>query len=53
MIVAGNRGGSAGFGAGVGSWAYLCTQFGAIVHYLKLCLWPHPLLFDYGRTPSP
>ena len=53
VIVAGNRGGSAGFGAGVGSWAYLCTQFGAIVHYLKLSVWPHPLLLDYGPDTVP
>ena len=53
VIVAGGRGGSAGFGAGVGSWAYLCTQFGAIVHYLKLSVWPHPLLLDYGRETVP
>ena len=50
VIAAGNRGGTAGFGEGVkiGSWAYLCTQFGAIVHYLRLCVWPHPLVLDYG-----
>jgi Flp pilus assembly protein TadD len=49
VIVAGNRGGSAGFDAGgVSSWAYLCTQFGAIVRYLNLSVWPHRLLFDYG-----
>ena len=29
--------------------AYLCTQFGAIVHYLRLCFWPRPLVLDYGR----
>ena len=52
VIAAGNRGGSAGFGTG-SSWAYLCTQFGAIVHYLKLCVWPHPLLLDYGKDTVP
>jgi tetratricopeptide (TPR) repeat protein len=45
---AGNRGGSAGFGGAIDWWAYLGTQFGAIVHYLRLCVWPHPLLLDYG-----
>ena len=35
-------------GTPIGSWEYLCTQFGAIVHYLRLCVWPHPLVFDYG-----
>ncbi len=48
----GNRGGSAGFGSSVGSAAYLGTQFGAIVHYLRLCVWPHPLVFHYGRTTA-
>ena len=23
-------------------------QFGAIVHYLRLCVWPSPLVLDYG-----
>ena len=27
---------------------YALTQFGAIVHYLRLSLWPHPLVLDYG-----
>ncbi len=49
VISTGNRGGSAGFGVRMSCWAYLGTQFGAIVHYLKLCVWPHPLLFDYGQ----
>ena len=31
-------------------WAYLGTQFGAIIHYLQLCVWPHPLVFDYGSN---
>ena len=53
VIATGNRGGSAGFGAGIGSWAYLCTQFGAILHYVRLCFWPHPLLFDYGQDTVP
>ncbi len=51
----GNRGGSAGFGikpdsadAQATPWIYLLTQCGAIVHYLRLCVWPHPLIFDYG-----
>ena len=27
---------------------YLLTQAGALFTYLRLCLWPHPLLLDYG-----
>jgi len=43
-----NRGGSAGFDTSVTSWAYALTQCRAIVRYLTLALWPHPLVFDYG-----
>jgi protein O-mannosyl-transferase len=46
----GNRGGSAGFGTEVAPWDYALTQCGAIVHYLKLSVWPHPLVFDYGTA---
>jgi tetratricopeptide (TPR) repeat protein len=44
------RGGTAGFGSGVSWWRYAQTQFPAIVHYLRLCLWPSPLVFDYGSA---
>jgi protein O-mannosyl-transferase len=50
-----SRNGSAGFGAGVAWWRYALTQLPAIAHYLRLCFWPHPLIFDYGSaiaTPS-
>jgi tetratricopeptide (TPR) repeat protein len=43
------RGGSAGFASGVPWWAYLATQSTAVVHYLRLALWPNPLVADYGR----
>jgi len=51
-LVAGTqgRGGSAGFGTDVSSWSYALTQFLAIVHYLRLSLWPDSLVFDYGTT---
>jgi tetratricopeptide (TPR) repeat protein len=49
VVQAGKRGGTAGFGVGVSPWDYARTQFGAIVHYLRLCFWPHPLVLDYGR----
>jgi tetratricopeptide (TPR) repeat protein len=44
------RGGTAGFGSGVSAWAYALTQFPAILHYLRLSLWPSPLVFDYGTA---
>jgi len=46
----GARGASAGFGLGVSAWSYLLTQCEAIVLYLKLSFWPHPLVLDYGTA---
>lgn len=48
VLRTGTRGGSSGFGTGVGFWAYLSTQFGAVTHYLRLVVWPYPLILDYG-----
>ena len=44
----GARGASAGFGLGVTPWTYLLTQADALVLYLRLAVWPHPLVLDYG-----
>jgi tetratricopeptide (TPR) repeat protein len=44
------RDGTAGFGHGVNAWDYALTQFTAIIHYLRLSLWPSPLVFDYGSN---
>jgi tetratricopeptide (TPR) repeat protein len=46
----GNRNGSAGFSSGMTWWTYALTQLPAIVHYLRLSLWPHPLIFEYGTA---
>ncbi|MDX2187027.1 MAG: tetratricopeptide repeat protein [Opitutaceae bacterium] len=43
-----NRGGTVGFGLGVGSWEYLLTQCRAIFLYLRLSFWPDRLVLDYG-----
>ena len=50
VIATGSRGGTAGFGSSVAWWAYGFTQFRAVAHYLRLCLWPRPLIFAYGLT---
>jgi protein O-mannosyl-transferase len=43
---------SAGFGLGrLSSWRYLLSQCDVVVHYLKLCVWPHPLCIDYAWLP--
>lgn len=48
MLGSSTRGGTAGFGLGLSSWAYALTQCRAIAIYLGLAIWPHPLVADYG-----
>ncbi|MBS0664338.1 MAG: tetratricopeptide repeat protein [Verrucomicrobia bacterium] len=48
LTVGGTRGIAAGFGLGVTPWTYALTQCRAVVLYLKLVFWPHPLVLDYG-----
>ncbi len=47
------RGGTAGYGSGVSVWSYALTEFPAVVHYLRLSIWPRPLVFDYGTSLTP
>jgi protein O-mannosyl-transferase len=47
---ASSRGGSAGFGTETSWWTYALTQCRAVVHYLRLSVWPYPLVFDYGTA---
>ncbi|HVW22814.1 MAG TPA: tetratricopeptide repeat protein [Opitutaceae bacterium] len=44
----GNRGGTSGFDVGVRWPAYWFTQFQAVWTYLRLSVWPNPLVFEYG-----
>jgi tetratricopeptide (TPR) repeat protein len=44
----GNRGGSVGFNLDIGAYDYWLTQFPALLTYLRLAFWPHPLVFEYG-----
>jgi tetratricopeptide (TPR) repeat protein len=44
----GNRGGTIGFGVGISPVGYALTQMRAIATYLRLSVWPHPLVIDYG-----
>ena len=53
VLANGNRGGSMGFGLGVSWGAYVWSQLPAIAHYLRLALWPYPLIFDYGVAWNP
>lgn len=42
------HGGPGGFTSGTGAWDQVLTQCRAVAWYLKLAVWPHPLLLDYG-----
>jgi Flp pilus assembly protein TadD len=46
----GPRSRSAGFSTGLSAWDYLLTQAPMLVHYLRLAVWPDPLVADYGLT---
>jgi len=37
-----------GFESEVSWWVYALTECRAVVRYLQLALWPHPLVLDYG-----
>ena len=43
-----SRGNWAGYGLPVSWIEYARSQFGVILHYLRLSFWPHPLVLDYG-----
>ncbi len=40
-----------GFGYGYSWWSYALTEGWVVGHYLMLCAWPFPLVFDYGAEP--
>jgi len=42
-----NRG--VGYGPGLTGWDYALTECRVVAHYLRLAVWPHPLIFDYGE----
>ena len=44
----GTRGEAAGFGVGITWWSYALKQCEAIILYLKLTVWPNPLVVFYG-----
>lgn len=46
------RGGTVGAGGPVQWWEYAALQLAAIPHYVRLAVWPHPLVFDYGPFQS-
>ncbi len=52
LMAGGPRSGTVGFGTEVTGSRYALNQCRMIIRYLRLTLWPHPLVFDYG-VPQP
>lgn len=54
LLMAGSELGArgVGFGAKLSWWESVATEFEAVALYLKLSVWPHPLVIDYGVTPA-
>jgi hypothetical protein len=53
LVASQARSESVGFGLGGWTWwSYLRTQAGVIVHYLRLALFPSPLVFMYDWPPA-
>jgi protein O-mannosyl-transferase len=52
LLVLSNYGrpGMPGSGHGAAWWRYSLTQLPAISDYIRLCLWPRSLVFDYGTA---
>ena len=48
-LMAGVHNRDVGYGLGITSWGYGLTECRAVVQYLRLAVWPHPLIFDYGQ----
>ena len=49
LVVVGPRSDTAGFSLNyLTPWQYARSQFGVILHYLRLTVWPHPLCLDYA-----
>jgi len=49
MVASRHRNDTVGFGLGISAWSYALTQCFAIVRYLALAAWPHPLVLDYSH----
>ena len=48
-LMVGLRDWSIGYGLGIPWWSYALTECRAVAQYLRLALWPHPLILDYGE----
>ena len=48
ILRTGDRGGTIGGRSGITHWDYALCQCRALFHYLRLSIWPTPLVMDYG-----
>ncbi len=48
LVLTAPRGESVGADLGLSRWEYLTTQAGVLWHYLRLVVWPSPLVFSYA-----
>jgi tetratricopeptide (TPR) repeat protein len=48
LLMTGSRGQGSEFSGDVTPWTYLMNQAVMIVQYLRLAVWPHALVIDYG-----
>jgi len=52
LLVAWSGGHARSVGVGLDAWTYLKAQSCALIDYLRLAFWPHPLVFDHGSQPA-
>jgi Tfp pilus assembly protein PilF len=48
-LMAGLHNRDVGYSLGITWWGYALTECRAVVQYLCLTVWPHPLILDYGQ----
>jgi Flp pilus assembly protein TadD len=48
LMATGPRATTVGFDHGVSAWDYAVNQCVSVIRYVRLALWPHPLILDYG-----
>lgn len=48
QLLSASRSSWSGYGKSYSLQEYALSQFGVILHYLRLSLWPQPLVLDYG-----
>lgn len=50
MLGSGSRGEAGAFDSGTRWYQYAGTEFGVVLHYLRMIFWPSPLILDYGGS---